>query len=118
IQRAGYEDGIFRGGFGQGGLQRCFGFWNHTEPRGGVTRDLCKLRRRNRPWVAWLREDDFTGEREESASNLVNCFVAHGREEHANRASGEIFSQEICEFLGGGGVVSAIEIDIRIRLQL
>src|SRR5260370_9399178 len=62
-------------------------------------------------------EDDFRGVREEKAGDFIDGLVAEGGVEQPDFAVLEILLQEMGEFAGGTGIVSAIHVNVSRGLQ-
>src|SRR5580704_13240985 len=118
VERSGGNDGVVR----SGSVERIFecGFWirDDGEMRGMMRRDFRKLGDGNGARGTWLCEDHFGSVRKENAGNFVDSFVAQRPKNQPDFATRKVLFQESREFSCGRGIVRAVEVQVRPRLEL
>jgi hypothetical protein len=116
IEGAGDEDGVVGLGVGEGVSEGGVGVGDGKELGGVMAGDLGELAGGDGAGIVGLGEDDFGGQGEEQAGDLVDGFIAHGGIDEQNATAGEIFLEELREFTCGAGIVGAVEENVGIRL--
>ena len=91
-------------------------FWlrNDRKVSGVVRRDFGKPGDGNGARGTRLREDYFGGKRKKNTCHFVDGFVAQRPKDQSNFAARKVLSEESGEFSGGGRVVRAVEVHVRV----
>src|SRR5260370_24904021 len=82
-----------------------------------VRGDFTKLRSRDGARSARLGKDNFGRVWEEHAGDFIDRFIAQGSIKEEDFSAGEVFFPESGQLARRAGIVRAIGIDIRARLQ-
>src|SRR5712691_3415251 len=117
IERAGDENGVLGRGFCERVFEGLLGVGDYGKTRGMMAGHIRELRGGNGARGAWRGEDNFRSVREKKASNFVDGFIAKSGVDEPDFPAGEILLEEMSEFAGGAGIVSAIKVDGRGGLQ-
>ena len=84
---------------------------------GVIAGDFFELFGRYGTRSARFGDDDFRSEGEQPAGDFVHGFVAKSAVDEPDFARGEIFGEKICQFMGRGWVVRAVQIDVGVGLE-
>src|SRR5580692_6569787 len=118
VERPSDNYGVLRSGPVEGLFESRFRLRNDREASGVVRRDFGKPVDGNGARGTRLREDYFGGKGKKNTRHFVDGFVAQRSEDQPNFAASKVLFQESGEFSGSRRVVSAVEVHVRVRLEL
>src|SRR5580700_8285117 len=114
VERPGDNYGVVRRGPVEGMFESRFWLGHDREASGVVRCDFGKPGNGNGARGTRLREDYLGGKRKKNSCHFVDGFVAQRSKDQPNFAASKILLQESGEFSGGGRVVRAVEVHVRV----